>query len=525
MLSSKLFGRDINQGTLLQYIFLFFITLLGLALRLIPFFTTDFPINDGGLFYNMIMDLVSNDLAYPRYTSYNLDSIPFAYPPFALYLGALLVKIGVPLLLILRYIPLAISVITIPAMYRLGSKILTNQVHALFTAFIFAMTPSAFLWRIYGGGITRSFGLLFLILYFEQLYTTQERKTPNISLILWGSLSALSHPEAIMHMLLGTLSFLLVKPSRTRFFLVLSNGAIIILVTSIWWGQILFYHGISPFLSVFENNGWISQLEAILTYIFAPGFSTFLGILGLLLYLARRDFLVPIWYVAILVILPRGADQYMPILASISGAFFIGEVLIPGILQSVNRSPNPSMSDNPQDLTSYIQFKPVRDILLSVVWGLFIVSCLTMFMTPTNTLTVQERDAIQWVSENTEEDSKFLLLGTQDFINSPLLEWFPALSQRKSILAIQGYEWLPGKLFLKHIGEYEDLMSCSYKNTECLNAWSRNYKKEYDYIIIGNLPRGGNHNTLILSLIESKEHLLIYKNNTIYIFSVASYKE
>jgi hypothetical protein len=58
--------------------------LLGLLIRLSFVVGTDFPLNDGALFYTMVRDLQQVHYRLPLYTSYNGAQIPFAYPPLAL---------------------------------------------------------------------------------------------------------------------------------------------------------------------------------------------------------------------------------------------------------------------------------------------------------------------------------------------------------------------------------------------------------------------------------------------------------
>lgn len=63
-----------------------FFTLIGLAIQLPAPLQAIFPLNDGGLFYGMIIDLQAANYALPTYATYNSLTIPFAYPPLACYL-------------------------------------------------------------------------------------------------------------------------------------------------------------------------------------------------------------------------------------------------------------------------------------------------------------------------------------------------------------------------------------------------------------------------------------------------------
>jgi hypothetical protein len=71
-------------------LFLAVAILIGGTLRLYGVLRSSFPINDGGLFYTMIRDLMANGYHLPVTTSYNHLDLPFAYPPLFLYLTGFL---------------------------------------------------------------------------------------------------------------------------------------------------------------------------------------------------------------------------------------------------------------------------------------------------------------------------------------------------------------------------------------------------------------------------------------------------
>src|SRR5262245_20023050 len=101
---------------------------LGLFVRLVLVMQGDgFPLNDGGMFYAMIDDLKAANYRLPEFTSYNGGAIPFAYPPLAFYGAAILSDVaGISTIDILRFWPLAFSVLTIPAVYLLARAVLPS---------------------------------------------------------------------------------------------------------------------------------------------------------------------------------------------------------------------------------------------------------------------------------------------------------------------------------------------------------------------------------------------------------------
>ena len=84
--------------------------LLGGIVRFMPPAMAGFPVNDGGMFYVMVEELKANHFLLPVFTQYNLAHIPFAYPPFGLYITALLSSLlHIPALDIIRWLPALVS--------------------------------------------------------------------------------------------------------------------------------------------------------------------------------------------------------------------------------------------------------------------------------------------------------------------------------------------------------------------------------------------------------------------------------
>ncbi|HVB96437.1 MAG TPA: hypothetical protein VNG11_01765, partial [Chloroflexota bacterium] len=152
--------------------------LVGLLVRLTFVAGQTFPLNDGGLFYAMIQDLQHNHFLLPAFTSYNGTGIPFTYPPLGFYVTGFLASLTHwQLLGLLRTIPLVVSVLSIVAFFWLARAMLPIGRGPIYATFAFALLPMAFDWDIMGGGITRSFGLLFSILALREIYVVFHR--PN----------------------------------------------------------------------------------------------------------------------------------------------------------------------------------------------------------------------------------------------------------------------------------------------------------------------------------------------------------
>ena len=144
---------------------------LGAAIRLFYLLRIDFPLNDGGLFYIMVRDLLSNHFRLPSFTSYNHLDIPFAYPPLPFYLAGILETLfKLDGLAVLRILARAISILNIPAFFLLARTALASIPQVLHAMLAFAILKPAYEWQIMGGGLTRAPGFLFSILALWQAW-------------------------------------------------------------------------------------------------------------------------------------------------------------------------------------------------------------------------------------------------------------------------------------------------------------------------------------------------------------------
>ena len=118
---------------------------LSVILRFFPGLMAGFPLNDGGMFLVMLRELKTNHFLIPAFTSYNYSNIPFAYPPFGFYAGALLSVIGIPDLQILRWLPVLINILTIPAFFLFAETLLEDRPRAAIATVFYALSSRLWL--------------------------------------------------------------------------------------------------------------------------------------------------------------------------------------------------------------------------------------------------------------------------------------------------------------------------------------------------------------------------------------------
>ena len=144
---------------------------LGVVVRAYPVLRTDFPLNDGGMFFAMVRDLQHANFALPASTTYNGTDIPFAYSPLAFYIAGVVDKVTpFGLTFWFRFLPLTFSCLTLIAIYSLATTVLRSRAAVLGAVIAFALIPRSYIWLDMGGGLTRSLGMVFAVFALREVY-------------------------------------------------------------------------------------------------------------------------------------------------------------------------------------------------------------------------------------------------------------------------------------------------------------------------------------------------------------------
>jgi hypothetical protein len=529
---------SVAGGAKLAFIFVTFATVIGLFVRVVAPLQASFPLNDGGLFYVMIRDIQQNGYALPAYTSYNYLNLPFAYPPLAFYVAAILSDLTrIDLLDILRLLPAFVSGLCVPVFYLLAKQISTSEIQAVLPTFAFALLPRTFDWAIMGGGITRSFGLLFALLtmvFAFRFYAYQERRATWLC-ILFGTLVVLTHPEATIHTAITALIFFLWK-DRTRRGLMLSFGiaAAILVLSAPWWGTVLSRHGLGPFLASLNaaRQNSFNQLVGLVVFfrfLFADEpYLTILssiGAIGFFASLNRKQGLAPVWLFAIHFIEPRGGTLYMMIPLSLLVGFGLDAVILPGLNTVEAQSRHPAKENDPVNINGRDLILPLGKAARTFLILLFIYSTFSAYSIGSGiyeNFTLKQADlaAFEWIKQNTPTDSEFLLLTGQLPLRDAWSEWFPVLAERRSQATVFGYEWINDGKFGRRIEAYNALQACSYDDANCLDAWDRESIYPFSYVYIYNRtdPR---RFPLTIHLQRKDNFRLIFQNDQTMLFQKA----
>lgn len=498
--------------------FFFILTVVfGIAVRIFPLLRVDFPLVDGGMFYSMIKDLQATNFSLPVFTTYNNAQIPFAYPPLGFYLAGILNSLtNISILHILQWMPVSITILTIPVFYYFAKALLGSEPRAALATLIFALTPNSYWWTIVGGGLTRSLGTLFFtttILCVHQMYQ-RRTKVWVVAAIISAAGSVLSHPAWALYSVIASI-LLWWFNGRDRQGILYSAvvGLSVLVLTSPWWFTVIQDHGVETLLSAGAMAKsrllfWTVFFALSFTGEYAPVIAV-LGMLGFFIHLSRKDYFLVAWVLLTLFVDPRGG---------------LPAVIFPFSIMAMTALADGISLQFPNSGADWMN--ALKNNSGRIFFGFFILLFVYNAYQISNTLSFQflgaeERKAIEWVKTNTGVDENFLILDEQgNPLLSPLTEWFPALAERRSVATIQGTEWLPEERHYNQIyTAITDIHQCLYQGVDCLSQFQGGLPDGYDYIVLSAKQQSGKNNLpLFISLSQNSEFTLVYTSPAIYIF-------
>jgi hypothetical protein len=505
----------LNQRQQFATLILITAFLFGLMIRLAAPMNAGGPVNDGGLFLQMTRDLQVSHFALPNATTYNNADIPFAYPPLGFYLTGVIQKIThVSLFTLFTYLPAIFSALAILAFYFLALQFTGDRLKASLAAFFYAMVPQSFTWAIMGGGITRAPALSFSFLtvaFAYRLFTTKDSRN-ILPTAVFASLLTLTHPEITFQtaftVLIVALFFLRGRKSVLHALIV---GVVVAALTSPWWLTVLARHGLAPFQTALGAHP--RDLATSLLYLFQFNLSGeailavvgMLGLIGLIRDFRHHDFFLPAWIGLSFISDPRAAP-----FASLTPLILLAVKGFESTLQGLGES---------EPFENGIASKFSRYVLFGTIAYLFMSGMISSMQLGNGLrLLPEERQALNWVVANTSKDSRFLLLTGDAALSDPLSEWFPALTERISLVTPQGHEWTPASPLIPNLIAYNHAQLCLNEDVDCLASW------DFDYVYIRKIrpQKEGGVQTQV-SLLEkllrtSSEYSVVYESDVAVIF-------
>ncbi len=509
-----------------------FVLLVGFSVRFFAIAGSNFPVNDGGMFYQAISQIQADHFRLPAELHYNGLSIPFAYPPLAFYIAGLISSAtGASLIQLLRILPLTFSMATIVAFMAFAHEYLRNRTAVVVASLAFALVPRSHNWEIMGGGLTRGLAFCFAILTLWQAYVlyTRRSRTSLVLTAIFGAITCLSHIEMAWFVAFSAAFFFLAL-GRSRIALRDSVfvGAGVLVLTSPWWGLILIRDGLNAFINAGQSGANSLQnifgLLLLLNWGDEPWFPLFgaLAALGIILSLRRGKTFLPLWVLVAMVLDTRkfGTDATVPL--SLLVAIAVTQFLIPLMSETSDRwFPGESQTRATGRMMQWMS-----PIVIALMLGYGWLSALGASSGSFTSLSQNERTAMTWVKSNTPNDARFAILTGDIWARDRSSEWFPALTDRVSVATVQGYEWVPNGGFEKQSNLYNALQKCSTETPTCLADWSQTNAVRYDYLYVAR--RDSQHGLVdyhmpccsgLVALLESDpSYKLVYQNDDATIF-------
>jgi hypothetical protein len=375
----------------------------SVVLRLAPVLAP-FPLEDGGLFWMMANELRDNGFVPPMTTAYNAADIPWMYPP----LGLALVAVLGGGLAWFQVLPAAFAILTLPAMWLLGRALVGDRA-ALFATAAFGLAPAAFGEVLAGGGVARGPGMVFALL--TMWAVARERPIPAGAL---AGLTLLTHPLAALYAGLGSAAL---WATRSRELSMLVAPALALGIGLLWFGPMAARHGIEPLLSGLASRGDpdIGNAAILLARLalYPPTVAVAAGLVGAAIAFRARRWDLLVWLgVTALGVGASGRWTIVPlsVLAGLAVAY------------AVEQWPRP------------------RSVAILAVAA---ATALTGAISPGigAPLTTSERATMAWAHGNSGPADTFAVIGYP--ADGGVVEWFPAIAQRRSVTTAQGSEWLP----------------------------------------------------------------------------------
>jgi hypothetical protein len=93
-------------------------------------------------------------------------------------------------------------------------------------------------------------------------------------------------------------------------------------------------------------------------------------------------------------------------------------------------------------------------------------------------------------------------------------EWFPALTERRSVNTLQGREWTLGPQFYSYTQDLVKLQTCP--DVDCLQQWMSRNNAEVDFVLF---QKRRTSNDFLASLKSDDRYNVMYESNDVVIFS------
>lgn len=461
------------------------------------------PAYEGGLFLDIAERIVRADYRLPdRIPGYTREGVPFAYPPLAFYvLAVILATTTFDPVTIELVVPGLVVIGTVVPYYYAAKRLLGTPKMAGVATVIFVSTPAVLRWHLSAGGIVRAPALFIALtgVYAGvRLFHNRERRWLIPATLLFG-VTVLTHPH---YTAFFGLSYLILYAGFDRSLQGLGAGIVVgiggLALTAPWWLQVVMAHGPEVFLAASgSHSGLLGGLGRVerqflvplaeadpITPFYVAAFA------GGAYALARREYVLPAWMILSSYVI--GKDRFLFVAGAMVIGFLVWEGLVPRVrrlypwakidrLRRVpGRSPGIRLTDGGRrDRIAAVATVGLVLVAATGVGALFAGSVLATAHDQSTalpqTVDAEDRRAMDWVATNTAPDSSVLVVGDA-------AEWYPYYTDRTIVVGPWGHEWTAAQRYYDEIALFKAVSTCAFP--PCLNTNLAAADRQPDYVVI-----------------------------------------
>lgn len=432
----------------------------------LPSFRNPLPIGYGGYYFLMAERIRDHAFALPLDVPlYGPGGTPFAYPPFGLYLMAVVTgPLHVPLFSYLRLFPPLCTGLLCLAVYMFARRLIGGRWPAM-AAVILAMTNATVIsYHATAAGVVRTpafvfavFGLLATLLALEG---GEWRRVALVGAAALFGLTLLTHLSYAAFFALGVVSMVGFPPAtvqrgwRARVLLAAAIGAGGLALASPWWVTVAARWGVATFVGVGATHGgfglattsWVhnhlaGRIAGAITGFGRDWYPTALpglAVAGLGWAAARGRWLLPVWFAVLLFGLGE-SDRFLVLI----GALAAGELVVVLAASAVGHTGDRAL----------LALAGVVPGL--VVCGVALAAAAFAQFKVQPALTPGILDAAAWIRHATPATFRYAELSASHDVG----EWLPFLTRRTPAICPWGAEWT---------GSYARQSELFHANEECV---------------------------------------------------------
>lgn len=433
--------------------------------------TNPYPAYGAGLYTKIATSIAANGyVPPPRIPGYTADGVPFAYPPFQLYVLAVLLDLGGDPVGIARVLPSLGVLATLVPIYLLTRDMTGSRPAGAAAAAMVALNPQLLQWHVSAGGIVRAFAFLYAMTAIYagyHLFETGKRRAIGLGAVAFG-LTLLTHPT---YSLFVVASYLLLWGVRDRSATDFLYGALVGLgggvLASPWIGWVLATHGPDVFVAAAGTHGGIGGGTDVLAGEIDPFLFPPLLIAGVLLF--EREYVLPAWFVIAVLLFEQPRFAYT-----------VASILVPAaavtVLRTVESIEWPRIGD--------VDGRTVGAVILILGWtvggGAYLTYEMTLVSDPSTPEFLDDEavEAMEWVAAETADEATFVVLGDT-------AEWFPTLTGRTILVGPWGVEWENARRYDDQLVAFEAVSAC--QSASCVEAIATSVDQSPTYVYV---PKG-----------------------------------